>query len=100
MSDRVSATATAAAGAVIVVVLAIVDVIIGQSAVLIPLLVLGPLLASVRASARPTVAVAALAIVAAVALGPVDDGLFAAQHIVQMLVVVAGSVFAVAAANA
>ena len=88
------ATATAAAGAALVVVLAIVDVLIGASAVLIPLL------AAVRASTRATVAVSALAVVLAIALGPVDQGLFAAQHIIQVVVVVAGSVFAVAAVTA
>jgi serine phosphatase RsbU (regulator of sigma subunit)/PAS domain-containing protein len=98
--DRMDATATAAAGAALVVVLAVVDVIIGASAVLIPLLVLGPLLAAVRASVRATLGVSAFACVVAIALGPVDDGLFAAQHIVQVLVVIGGSFFAVAAANA
>jgi serine phosphatase RsbU (regulator of sigma subunit)/PAS domain-containing protein len=100
MPDRMDATATAAAGAVLVVVLAIVDVLIGQSAVLIPLLVLGPLLAAVRAGTRATTAVAALAVLLAIALGPVDEGLFDAQHVVQVLVVVAGGIFAIAAAVA
>ena len=94
------ATLTAAAGAVLVVVLAIVDVIISESAVLIPLLVLGPLLAAVRGHTRATTAIGALAVLLAIALGPVDQGLFAAQHIVQILVVGAGSFFAVAAAHA
>src|SRR4029079_12049133 len=40
------------------------------------------------------------AVVLAVALGPVDQGLFAAQHVIQVVVVVAGSFFAVAAATA
>jgi serine phosphatase RsbU (regulator of sigma subunit)/PAS domain-containing protein len=48
---------------------------------------------------RATAAVAGLAIVLAIGLGPVDNGLFAAQHIVQILVVLAGSFFAIAAAN-
>jgi GAF domain-containing protein len=92
--------ATAAAGAAAVVVLAIVDVIIGANAVLIPLLVTGPLLAAMRAGARATTAVAVFALVVAIALGPVDEGMFAAQHVVQVLVVLAGGFFAVAAANA
>jgi serine phosphatase RsbU (regulator of sigma subunit)/PAS domain-containing protein len=90
----------AALGAALVVVLAAVDVVIGASAVLIPLLVLGPLLTAVRASRQATLAVSVLAVVLAVALGPVDQGLFAAQHIVQCVVVLAGSFFAVAAASA
>src|SRR5215212_10014959 len=100
MPDRMDATATAAAGAVLLVVLAAVDVAIGQSAVLIPLLVLGPLLASMRASARLTAAVAVIAVLTAIALGPIDQGLFAPQHIVQVIVVAGGSCFAVAAATA
>jgi serine phosphatase RsbU (regulator of sigma subunit)/PAS domain-containing protein len=93
------ATATAAAGAALVGVLAVVDVIIGASAVLIPLLVLGPLLAAVRGSVRATLAVSVFACVVAIALGPFDNGLFAAQHIVQVFVVLGGSCFAVAAAS-
>jgi PAS domain S-box-containing protein len=92
--------ATAMAGVALIALLAAIDVAIGESAVLIPLLVLGPLVAAVRATPRQTAAVAALAIVVAIALGPVDDGLFGAQHIVQVLVVLGGSFFAVAAATA
>jgi serine phosphatase RsbU (regulator of sigma subunit)/PAS domain-containing protein len=98
--DRMDATATAVAGAALVAALAIVDVIISANAVLIPLLVLGPLLAAVRARTHATSALATLAVVLAVALGPVDEGLFAAQHVIQVLVVLGGSVFAVAAAAA
>jgi serine phosphatase RsbU (regulator of sigma subunit)/PAS domain-containing protein len=94
------ARAAAAIGVVLLVVLAIADVSIGRSAVLIPLLVLGPLVAASRAQARATAAVAALAIVLAVGLGPFDEGLFAAQHVIQVLVVLGGSIFAVAAADA
>jgi PAS domain S-box-containing protein len=89
-----------AAGTAVLAVLAIVDVVIGRSAVLIPLLVVGPLVAAVRATVRGTAAVCALAVLLAVGLGLVDDGLFAAQHIVQVLVVLAGSAFAIAAATA
>jgi serine phosphatase RsbU (regulator of sigma subunit)/PAS domain-containing protein len=98
--DRTDATKAAVAGAAVLVVLAVVDVIIGRSAVLIPLLVLGPLVAATRAPVRATAAVAVLALVLAIALGPVDNGLFAAQHIVQVLVVLGGSLFAIAAASA
>jgi serine phosphatase RsbU (regulator of sigma subunit)/PAS domain-containing protein len=91
---------TATAGVAAMALLAAIDVAISDSAVLIPLLVLGPLVAAVRASPRLTAAVAALAIVVAIGLGPVDQGLFAPQHIVQVIVVLAGSFFAVAAATA
>jgi serine phosphatase RsbU (regulator of sigma subunit)/PAS domain-containing protein len=100
LEERTDASTAIAAGIVLVVVLAILDVLIGKSAVLIPLLVVGPLAAATRASMRATAGVAALALVVAIALGPVDNGLFAAQHVVQVLVVLAGSVFAVAAASA
>jgi serine phosphatase RsbU (regulator of sigma subunit)/PAS domain-containing protein len=90
----------AIAGAALIVVLAVIDIVIGESAVLIPLLVLGPLVASVAASPGRTASVAALAIAVAIALGPVDQGLFAAQHVVQILVVIAGAFFAVATATA
>jgi serine phosphatase RsbU (regulator of sigma subunit)/PAS domain-containing protein len=92
--------ATAIAGATLIAVLAAIDVVISESAVLIPLLVLGPLVACVRASPRLTGAVAAFAIAVAVGLGPVDQGLFAAQHVVQVVVVLAGSLFAIAATKA
>jgi serine phosphatase RsbU (regulator of sigma subunit)/PAS domain-containing protein len=96
MDERTAVTA----GVALVVALSIVDVIIGQSAVLIPLLLVGPLVTAARARIRPTAAVAGLALLLAIALGPVDQGLFAAQHVVQMLVVFAGSFFAVATATA
>jgi serine phosphatase RsbU (regulator of sigma subunit)/PAS domain-containing protein len=89
--------ATAAAGLAAIAVVAALDVAITSRPVLIPLLVIGPLIAAVGASRRATAVVAALAIVVAVALGPVDQGLFAPQHVIQLLVVLAGSVFAMAA---
>ncbi|HEX2102155.1 MAG TPA: SpoIIE family protein phosphatase [Solirubrobacteraceae bacterium] len=92
--------ATAMAGVALIAVIAAIDVAINESAVLIPLLVLGPLVAAVRATPPLTAAVAALAIAVAVALGPVDQGLFAPQHVVQVIVVLGGSVFALAAATA
>jgi hypothetical protein len=96
--ERTDASTAIAIGVALVVVLAIVDVLIGQSAVLIPLLITGPLVAATRARAGATAGVAGLALVVAIALGPVDEGLFAAQHVVQILVVVVGGLFAVAAA--
>jgi serine phosphatase RsbU (regulator of sigma subunit)/PAS domain-containing protein len=92
--------ATVTAGVALIAVLAAIDVVISESAVLIPLLVLGPLLACVRASSRATIAVALVAILVAIGLGAVDQGLFAAQHVVQVIVVAAGGFFAVAAATA
>jgi FtsH-binding integral membrane protein len=98
--ERTDAGTAIAVGVGITVVVAIADLLVGRSAVLIPLLVIGPLVAASRASARDTALVGALALVVAIALGPVDNGLFAAQHVVQILVVLTGSFFAVAAAGA
>jgi serine phosphatase RsbU (regulator of sigma subunit)/PAS domain-containing protein len=92
--------ATAAAGVVVILVVAVLDILIGTGAVLIPLLVAGPLVAAVRGSVRATAAVAALALVVAIGLGPFDQGLFASQHVVQILVVSVGGAFAIAAAGA
>jgi hypothetical protein len=80
--ERTDASTAIAAGIAVVVLLAIVDVLIGRSAVLIPLLVVGPLAAATRATVKGTAGVAVLALVVAIALGPVDNGLFAAQHVV------------------
>jgi serine phosphatase RsbU (regulator of sigma subunit)/PAS domain-containing protein len=92
--------ATAAGAVAAIVIVAILDILISTRAVLIPLLVVGPLLAAVGGSVRATAAVAALAITVAIGLGPFDQGLFASQHVVQILVVMAGSAFAIAAAGA
>src|SRR4051812_48203532 len=94
------ARTTVVIGVALLVVIAVADGVIGHTTVLIPLLVLGPLVAATRAHVRATAGVGALAILLGVGLGPVDQGLFAAQHIVQVLVVIAGSFFAVAAADA
>jgi len=67
---RTGEGAAAAAGVALIALLAAVDLAIGKSAVLIPLLVVGPLAAAVRASARLTAAVAALALAVAIVLGP------------------------------
>ena len=98
--QRSRGRATAAAGASLVVVLALVDLVVDESAVLIPLLVLGPLMAAISAEVRATAAVGAMAIVLAAALGAADEGIFDPQHVVQVMVVIAGSFFAVAAAVA
>jgi PAS domain S-box-containing protein len=91
---------TVAAGLAVIAAMAIADIIIQQRFVLIPLLVVGPLVAAVQGSIRATATVAALTALVAVGLGPFDQGLFAAQHIVQICVVLAGSAFAIAAAGA
>ena len=81
-------------------VLALIDLVVDESAVLIPLLVLGPLMTAVSAEVRATAAVGAMAVLLAVALGAADQGVLDPQHVVQVMVVIAGSFFAVAAAVA
>ncbi|MEY2535079.1 MAG: hypothetical protein QOF29_2989, partial [bacterium] len=99
VAHRMGESATAAAGIAAIGVVAVLDILITSRPVLIPLLIIGPLIAAVAATVPATAAVAAVGVLVAVALGPVDQGLFAAQHVVQVLVVLAGSVFAVAAAS-
>lgn len=91
----------AAIGAALIGAIALIDVLVGDSAVLIPLLVIGPLTAAVRGAATSTRLVAILAVAAAIPLGLVDGGrIFSAEHGVQVLAVALGSVLAVAAAAA
>jgi PAS domain S-box-containing protein len=80
-------------GAALVVVVTVLAVVLQNSELLVPLLVVGPLFAAVRASPRCTAGVAALAIACAVPLGLVDDFLSAA-HVVETAAVVAGGALA------
>lgn len=64
--------------------LAIVDALVGDRAILIVLLVLGPLFAATRASPRQTAWVAAYTVVLAVVLGVVDDIFGDIQHLVRV----------------
>jgi PAS domain S-box-containing protein len=77
-----------------VVLVSVLALLFEDSAVLIPLLVVGPLLAAVRAAPRCVAAVAVLAVAAALPLGLVDEGFLSEEHVVEVVVVLAGGALA------
>jgi PAS domain S-box-containing protein len=84
----------AAPGAALVVLVSVLALLFEDSAVLLPLLVVGPLLAAVRATPQCTGAVALLALACALPLGLVDQGFLSEQHVVEVVVVGAGGALA------
>jgi PAS domain S-box-containing protein len=80
-------------GAALVVVVTVLAVVLQNSELLVPLLVVGPLFAAVRATPRCTAGVAALAVACAVPLGLVDDFMSSA-HVVETAAVIAGGALA------
>jgi PAS domain S-box-containing protein len=88
----------AAPGAALVAVVTVLALSVGSSAVLIPLLVLGPLLAAIRAEPKCTAGVAVLALVCALPLGLVDEGFLSSEHVVETMAVAAGGLLAFLAA--
>ena len=74
---------------------AILDIVAAESAVLIGLLVTGPLIAALRGTARATAIVAVYSFVLAVVLGWVDDMFLTTDHVVRFGVVAIGSLLAV-----
>jgi PAS domain S-box-containing protein len=76
-------------GAALVVVVTVLAVVLQNSELLVPLLVVGPLFAAVRATPLCTAGVAALAVACAVPLGLVDDFMSSA-HVVETAAVIAG----------
>jgi PAS domain S-box-containing protein len=80
-------------GAALVVVVTVLGVVLQNSALLVPLLVVGPLFAAVRAAPQCTAAVGALAVACAVPLGLVDD-FMSGEHAVETSAVVAGAALA------
>jgi len=75
------------------VVIAVLDALMGDSAILIGLLIVGPLLASAGLTARRTAAVGAFALLLAILLG-FTHGIFGTtDHLLRCLVVAAGATF-------
>jgi PAS domain S-box-containing protein len=98
-TPRIGELAAVVVGAAVVVAIAVVDLVVGDSAVLLPLLVIGPLVVAVGASARWTAAVGALALAAAIPLGLVAAGtIFSTEHSIEVLAVALGAALAVLAA--
>ena len=75
--------------------MAIGDVVTGRDVIIVPLYILGPLLASLAAGPRATAAVAALAAVLGAAVLAVQTQMSPGQDVVRLLTVVLGSALAV-----
>lgn len=71
------------------------DILVGRGAPLTGVLILGPLLASLRLDTRETALVSGTAFVLAVALGFHDDAAFEPEQIIRAIAVVAGGVVCV-----
>jgi PAS domain S-box-containing protein len=87
----------AVAGACVTAVLALVDAL-ATGAVLIPLLVIGPMLAAASARTQATAIVALLAVAAAVPLGAADDIFGSSRHTIAIAAVAAVGLMATVAA--
>jgi PAS domain S-box-containing protein len=85
-------------GAAIVAVVTALALALGNSAVFVPLLVIGPLVTAALASPRATTGVALLAVACAIPLGLADHHFLSAEHIGETVAVAAGGVLAVLAA--
>ena len=71
-----------------------------RSAVLVPLLILGPLVTAVRGNASATALVALVAFVVAFLLGFADRNFFTTDHVIEMAAVLGGGVLAATAGRA
>lgn len=78
-----------------VVTIAVVDILLGKSVVLIGLLIIGPLLASTRSAPRDVLVVCAVALGLGIPLGAVDHNFGTTDHLLRLLIVLAGCLMAV-----
>jgi PAS domain S-box-containing protein len=76
-------------------VVAAVDIAIGSEAVLVELLVAGPMIAATGASARQTTIVACIALAVAVPIGLVSDAFGSSTHLMGVAVVAVGGLLSV-----
>jgi PAS domain S-box-containing protein len=75
--------------------IALIDALVAESAILIGLLIIGPLVSSARSGPRGVLAVSAFAVALGVFLG-VPDGVFGSgEHVLRISIVVAGSLLAI-----
>ena len=81
------------------VVVAVVDAALGARAVLLELLVAGPLIAATAASPRQTSIVALLALGLSIPLGLVSDAFGSAEHVLGVVVVAVGGAVSVLVAH-
>jgi PAS domain S-box-containing protein len=84
-----------ALAALLVVVMAGADAVTGEDTIIVPLYVLGPLLAALAAGPRATAAVAVLASVLGTAVLIAQTEMSAGQDVIRLLTVVLGSALAV-----
>jgi PAS domain S-box-containing protein len=75
--------------------IALIDAVTGESAILIGLLIIGPLVSSARSGPRGVLAVSAWAIVLAVVLGWPEDVFGTTEHFLRISLVVAGGALAI-----
>ncbi len=75
--------------------LALIDALVGASAILIGLLIIGPLVSSARSGPRGVLLVSACAIGLAILLGWPDHVFGTEEHVLRISIVVAGSVLAI-----
>lgn len=99
-SEEAAQGLTTLAALGLIALTAVLDVLTSQDVVLLGLSILGPLVASLRASAAQTGAVAVVALITAAALGVVDGMMFTVDHTIRVLIVaLAGAVSVFAAAQ-
>ena len=84
-----------ALGLIALAVVAAVDAALGSRAVLVELLVAGPLIAATAATVRQTLVVAVIALVVAIPLGLVSDAFLEVAHLVAVGMVAVGGALAV-----
>ena len=78
------------AGIAVIAVVALIDVFLGKDVVLIGLLILGPLVASTSSTPKDALVVGAIALAVGVPLGAVDDNFGTTDHLLRLLIVLAG----------
>ncbi|HYN51736.1 MAG TPA: GAF domain-containing protein, partial [Thermoleophilaceae bacterium] len=82
-----------------VCLVAVVDAALGARAVLVEFLIIGPVLAAMRASVGQTAVVAVLAVAVSIPLGLSSDAFGSAEHVTGVVAVVVVSALAVAIAH-
>jgi PAS domain S-box-containing protein len=78
----------------VIAAIALVDIFAGQNVVVIGLLILGPLVASTRSTTRDVLVVCAVAVATGIALGAVDSNFGTTDHLLRLLIVLAGCLMA------
>jgi PAS domain S-box-containing protein len=81
----------AIAGVIVLVVVSAMDLVVPHGAILIGLLILGPLVACTRSYPRDVLVVSGLALVLALLLGIADNVFGTGEHLTRLLIVAAGS---------